>query len=68
MPFNEYNEKKLHIIFIEKLYGRMTAGCSNFGPAFWASVAMMPWLWGGAAKEKYSHEDLYHIPIYLVAS
>ena len=25
----------------------------------WAAMAMMPWLWGGAAKEKYSHEDLY---------
>ena len=24
----------------------------------WAAVAMMPWLWGGVAKEKYSHDDL----------
>ena len=22
-------------------------------------VAKMPWLWGGATKEKYSHDELY---------
>ena len=27
---------------------------------------MMPWLLGGAAKEKYSHEDLYLAPYDLM--
>ena len=34
MPYNVYNEENcIPIIFIEKSYGRLTAGCSNFGPA-----------------------------------
>ena len=34
---------------------RLTACCSNFR----RTVASMSWLWFGAAKEKYSREDLY---------
>ena len=34
MPFNVYNEENCtYIIFMEKSYCRLTAGCWNFGPA-----------------------------------
>ena len=58
MPFNVYNEENC-IYFSSKNH---TAGwrlAVRILARLWAAVAMMPWLWGGAAKEMYSHEDLY---------
>ena len=37
-------------------YGRLTAGCSNFGPAV-GGCGYNAMAVGGAVKEKYSHED-----------